>query len=273
MGTRHHGDGAGGTLVRRAVSRVRPPGRAAEQQYGVRDLAEPELLLEAWDQASVAPVAGRGAVLVQLAGLCPDLDSVLDLGVSECAALAALAHATAFGREVAGVITCSSCGELLSAQVSLPNAEELLTAATAGPRQAVVGEFTVRAPTTRDLLAAAATPDRARAVLLSRCVRHGDGSPVDPAQLTQEEASLLDEAAEAITAATMTTLCARCPACGEQVRAALDTAAVLWDRVDIAAPALMEEVAVLARAFGWSEADLLAMPAARRAAYLERVET
>lgn len=272
MGTRHRGDGAGGTLVRRAVSRVRPPGRAAEQQQGVRDLAEPALLLEAWDQASVAPVAGRGAVLVRLAGLCPDLDSALDLGVGECAALAALAHVTAFGREVAGVITCSSCGELLSVQVSLPAAEELVTAAAAGCRKVSVGEFTVRAPTTRDLFAAAATPDRACAVLLSRCVRRGDGSPVDPAQLNQEEAALLDEAAEAITA-TMTTLCVRCPACGEHARAALDTAAVLWDRVDIAAPALMEEVAVLARAFGWSEADLLAMPAARRAAYLERVET
>ncbi|WP_077800222.1 hypothetical protein [Streptomyces sp. JHA26] len=255
------------------MSRVRPPGRGAEQRHRVRDLAEPALLLDAWDQASVAPVAGRGAVLVRLAGLCPDLDSALDLGVGECAALATLAHLRAFGREVAGVITCSSCGELLSAQVSLPAAEELVAAAAAGCREVAVGEFTVRAPTTRDLLAAAATPDRAYAVLLSRCVRRGDGSPVDPAQLTQEEAALLDEAAETITAATMTTLCVRCPACGEHVRAALDTAAVLWERVDIAAPALMEEVAVLARAFGWSEADLLAMPAARRAAYLERVET
>ncbi|WP_406224118.1 hypothetical protein [Streptomyces canus] len=249
-----------------------PPGRAAEH-HAVRDLAEPELLLDAWGQASVAPVAGRGAVLVRFAGLCPDLDCALDLGVGECAALAALAHATAFGREVAGVITCSSCGELLSAQVSLPTAEELVTAAAAsGPRQVSVGEFTVRAPTIRDLLAAAASPDRACAVLLSRCVLRGDGSPVDPAELTQEEKSLLDEAAEAITAATMTTLCVRCPACGEHVRAALDTAAVLCDRIAIAAPALMEEVAVLAEAFGWSEADLLSMPAARRAAYLEWVE-
>lgn len=272
MGTRQHGDGAGGTVVRRAVSRLAPPGRAAER-HDVRDLAEPELLLDAWDQASAAPVAGRGAVLVRLAGLCPDLDSALDLGVGECAALAALAHARAFGREVAGVITCSSCGEPLSAQVSLPTAEELVTAAAAGPRHVAVAGFTVRAPTTRDLLLAAASPDRARAVLLSRCVRRADGSPVDPAELTREEEALLDEAAEAITAATMTTLCVRCPACDGHVRAALDTAAVLWDRIDIAAPALMEEVAVLARAFGWSEADLLAMPAARRAAYLERVET
>ncbi|MER5384420.1 hypothetical protein ABT040_29855 [Streptomyces sp. NPDC002688] len=239
----------------------------------MRDLAEPELLLEAWDQASVAPVAGRGAVLVQLAGLCPDLDSALDLEVGECAALAALAHARAFGREVAGVITCSSCAELLSAQVSLPTAHELVAAAATRPQQAVVAGFTVRAPTMRDLLAAAESPDRACAVLLSRCVRRSDGSPVDPAELTAQEQSLLDEAAEAITDDTLPMLGMRCPACDYQVRAALDIAAVLWDRIDITAPALMEEVAVLAQAFGWSEADLLAMPAARRAAYLAKVDT
>ncbi len=251
---------------------VLSPGSVPEHGV-VRDLAEPALLLDAWGHASAAPVAGRGAVLVQFAGLCPDLDSALDLGVGECGALAALAHATAFGHEVAGLITCSSCGQLLSAQVSLPSTHELVTAAATSPQQTAVGGFTVRAPTVRDMLAAAESPDRACAVLLSRCVRRQDGSAVDPAELTAGERAHLDEAAEAITGATLPMLCMRCPACDHQVRGALDIAAVLWDRIDITAPALMEEVALLAQAFGWSEADLLAMPAARRAAYLARLET
>ncbi|MGW1245207.1 hypothetical protein [Streptomyces bobili] len=239
----------------------------------MRDLAEPTVLLDAWGHASMAPVAGRGAVLVQLAGLCPDLDSALDLSVGDCAALAALAHATAFGGEVAGFITCASCGELLSAQVSLPTAHELVTAAARCPQQVTVGDFTVRAPTMRDLLAAAEAPDQACAVLLSRCVRRHDGSPADPTELTAKERSQLDEAAETITGDTLPMLCMRCPACDCQVRAALDIAAVLWDRIDMSAPELMEEVALLAQAFGWSEGDLLAMPAARRTAYLARLET
>ncbi|MEW2051822.1 hypothetical protein [Streptomyces sp. NPDC005476] len=248
-----------------------PPGRAVRRDAG-RDLAEPHLLLEAWDQAATAPAAVRCAVLVQLAGLCPDLESALDLDVGECADLAALVHATTFGREVEGVITCSFCGETLSVEICLPIRKEPVADTANGLRRAAVGEFTVRAPTTRDLLAAAAAPDRARAVLLSRCVQHRDGRPVDPAELTAEQESLLDEAAESITDAALPMLCTRCPACDNEVRAALDVAALLWDRINVAAPRLMTEVAVLARAFGWSEADLLAMPAARRAAYLARVE-
>ncbi|WP_051820516.1 hypothetical protein [Streptomyces flavochromogenes] len=239
----------------------------------VRSLADPELLLRAWEQASSAPVAARSAVFVHLAGLSPDLDSALDLDVGACATLAAHAHAVAFGREVTGVVACQSCGELMDAQVSLPPAEDLTVAPAAREQDAVVGDFTVRPLTTRHLIAATADPDKARTVLLSCCVRRSDGTPFDPSCLTAEEETLLDVAAERLTGQALLMLRMQCPQCDRPVPAALDPGAVLWDQIDMAALRLMEDVAVLARAFGWSEADVLALPTSRRNAYLERAES
>ena len=52
----------------------------------------------------------------------------------------------------------------------------------------------------------------------------------------------------------------------------LDVGEFLWAEVRQAAMRLLEDVHALAWAYGWREADLLAMPAQRRAFYLARVQ-
>ena len=64
---------------------------------------------------------------------------------------------------------------------------------------------------------------------------------------------------------------ASCPECGADVGAPLDVGALLWDRVARAAGEALHEVAELAAAFGWSEADVLGLTPLRRRAYLELV--
>ena len=54
-------------------------------------------------------------------------------------------------------------------------------------------------------------------------------------------------------------------------RSALDVPGLVWDEVDAVARRLVDEVHALASAYGWAERDILAMGAARRAAYLARV--
>ncbi|MFD7324212.1 hypothetical protein ACFV9D_24460 [Streptomyces sp. NPDC059875] len=245
----------------------------AVRQTTVRDLADPARLLTVWEEALVALPAARTAVLLQLAGLTADLDGALDLTIGPCAALAARAHRAAFGPDIDGLVTCPHCGELLETRVRLPSCDDAAGGTpTADPGEARVGAYAVRAPTVRDLLAAASSQDGdARAVLLARCVRRLDGRSFDPAALTPAEEALVDEAAERLAGETDPVLRAVCPACAGGVVAALDVGAVLWDQIDAAAPALMAEVAALARAFGWSERAVLAMSPVRRQAYLTRV--
>ena len=125
-------------------------------------------------------------------------------------------------------------------------------------------ELRVRAPTTRDLLAARDREDPARA-LLTACVSDATGAPADPDELGEETLDLVDAAAEELAGAAAIVVRAACPDCGEAVAAPLDVGALLWERVARAAAQALREVAELAAAFGWSEAEVLALTPLRRA--------
>jgi hypothetical protein len=114
-------------------------------------------------------------------------------------------------------------------------------------------------------VAAAADP---AAALLARCVTAAGGSPVDVAALPEDVRVEVDAAAEQLAGPGSVVVRVDCPECGAQARAPLDVPALLWERVRLAAPALLEQVAELAAAFGWSEAEVLALGPARRSAYL-----
>jgi hypothetical protein len=59
-----------------------------------------------------------------------------------------------------------------------------------------------------------------------------------------------------------------CPECGAGFDADLDPAAFVWAEVEARARRVLIEVDALARAYGWTEADVLALSESRRAAYL-----
>ena len=60
-----------------------------------------------------------------------------------------------------------------------------------------------------------------------------------------------------------------CTACGEKWEVAFDPSSFLAEELGAEARRAMAEVASLARAYGWSEREILAMSAARRQGYLE----
>jgi hypothetical protein len=60
-----------------------------------------------------------------------------------------------------------------------------------------------------------------------------------------------------------------CAACGHVTAQALDVPAFVWADAMARVDRMMADVAVLGRAFGWTEAQTLALPAGRRARYVE----
>jgi hypothetical protein len=64
----------------------------------------------------------------------------------------------------------------------------------------------------------------------------------------------------------------QCPDCETGWTTDVDPAAFVWRELEEHAQAALLEVASLAAAFGWSEAEVLAMSRERRRAYLELVE-
>jgi hypothetical protein len=232
-------------------------------------LGDTALLLTAWEAAGAVPASAVGAVLLHHAGMVDDLDTCLDLPLVTVSALVARVYSESFGDTVEGVLTCGSCEEPLEVTLPLdafsemPDSPDRATVTFPPAGRAIV----VRCPTTRDLLAVAAAADPAGA-LLDRCVTGADGDAFDPDTLDPESREAADAAAEDLAGAAAAVVRSTCPRCGDEVSADVDVTALLWQRVTDEVPAVLAEVVELASAYGWSEADIMAMSAPRRGAYL-----
>jgi predicted RNA-binding Zn-ribbon protein involved in translation (DUF1610 family) len=158
-----------------------------------------------------------------------------------------------FGGQFAAVTTCPACGETLDVDFALD----------AEPRRGADQDTQepLRLPDTLDLLAVLPLPpDERLATLAERLV----GRAVPAAEIENLDGRLtaLDPLAEI-------SLGFECPACGEGWQTVFDIAAYLWDELDDVAVRLMRETDLLARTYGWSEAQILAVPPHRRQVYLD----
>jgi hypothetical protein len=130
----------------------------------------------------------------------------------------------------------------------------------------------LRPPTSDDLLALAAAPDAgaAEALLLARCVaaeRDGAVELADQLPESVREAAVA-ALAEADPAADLR-FDVTCPTCDHGWEPPFDPAAYLWAEVERWALRALRDVHDLARAYGWREADVLALSPLRRQLYLE----
>jgi hypothetical protein len=64
----------------------------------------------------------------------------------------------------------------------------------------------------------------------------------------------------------------QCPACQESFEEALDLASFFWSELEGRARRLLLDVHALASAYGWSEAEILALSQPRRNFYLRQVQ-
>lgn len=230
--------------------------------------ARPGETLALWEAlASTTSVARGASVLVALGAAAGLADAVrMPLATAARAALGELRERA--GPQVQTVLTCPDCGAVLDVPLRL---DDLLDATGDLPEGAAAGLVTVdgvvvRGPTTEDLLVALASEDPS-AALRGRCVTWPAGvgaTTADPA--VQERVSA---AAEELAGASALAVRLDCPDCGGDVAAEVDAVALLADRVADEVRDLLADVAELAMAFGWSEADVLQLSDARRHAYLD----
>jgi hypothetical protein len=64
-------------------------------------------------------------------------------------------------------------------------------------------------------------------------------------------------------------LALNCPSCRHHWTAPFDVVSYLWIEIQSWASRLLREIHLLASAYGWREADILALSEPRRRAYLE----
>jgi hypothetical protein len=220
--------------------------------------------LSLWERGAGRHLIDRAALLAATArrDVPPEEVASLTLG-AVTRALLALRTAT-FGPRLALVADCERWGERL--ELTLDAALLSVPASTAG--EIVVRGRRMRLPTLADLAAIEGEADSARAVLrlADRCTVSGDGE-VDADAIAEIEAALDAHEPDADLSLSLT-----CAVCGQETAAELDVDALLWDEIAVTARALLWDVHRLASANGWSEAAILSLSTARRAAYLAMVE-
>jgi len=232
-------------------------------------------LLAAWEAGYGRTTADRAVVLAALSSGLP-ADEVADLPLGQCDLLVLRLRELSFGSRMDALAECPGCGAELDVVV---DTSELICRTTMACHPAArhpleVGDraVVVRPLTVGDLLAGSAD----RAGLLARCVTASPAAeaaqPVPlPAELLAEPAFLdaIEAELDLLDPQAAAGIDLDCPDCGASWQAAADVTEFVWSEVDRFARRLLLDVHALASAYGWTEADVLAVSPARRRFYLQ----
>lgn len=229
-------------------------------------------VLDLWDLASELAPAQRAtaAVAVALPGRSRTELGELSLGARDRLLLGLLgADTTAV---IEGVIDCEACAEPIELTISC--AQLLGSPPPAQPEPFAYDGWRIRwrLPTGDDLAAAGQLDDDTDlpAFLLARCVLDVQG-PTGPAtvhDLPDTVRSRLIDTIDDWDPLTDIRLQAACPCCGAAQSVDLDVATLVWTEIATQATMLLHEVHTLARAYGWSQSEVLALSTRRRRAYV-----
>ena len=234
-------------------------------------------LLTVWERGLTQSWVQRPLSLLEIA--CPEQskNELAQLSIGQRDAYLLTLREQTLGAQVVSNVVCEQCGERveMNFEISdirlLPEAEE--------PKALLLEkdgyEVRFRLPNSVDL-AANSEISEVEAItvrLLRQCVVSVQykGEAVDSDQLPSEvEQALLAQMEEADPQANVQ-LAIACPACGHEWQSMFDIVSFFWRELDVWARRLLGEVHVLASAYGWCEADILAMSAQRRQLYLEMI--
>jgi hypothetical protein len=249
----------------------------------VRALAAADIL-ETWELAAAA--GGTGRALAMLGRTWPDLgdERLAGLPLGRRDALLLELYRQTFGDELDLFVSCPSCGQGLELEVTAADLLAGRPAEELAPPSGEAGQdfreleadglwLHFRLTSSADLAAAEQAPDpaAARTVLVERVVAAArrDGEEIAPAELYEHELQRLSAALAAADPLAEVVFDLECRVCSHRWQVSCDVADCCWRQLDAAARRLLREVHLLARGYGWREADVLALAPLRRRHYLE----
>jgi hypothetical protein len=185
-----------------------------------------------------------------------------------------------FGNQLAAWVACPRCDEKLEFAID----GRTLMGPANGPDQkgandaiVVVNGQSYRLPSSRDLVLAASENDPRRAALriLKSCLTGSEqpDSAADRPVWSDEEIERIGERMALADPLAEIRLTLHCPNCEQDWEETLDIVSFVWAEIDARARRLFVEIHTLASAYGWTETEVLALGADRRARYVEMVRS
>jgi predicted nucleic acid-binding Zn-ribbon protein len=224
-------------------------------------------LLQLWERTVDLGPVGRALGLAEAAGADPDRLRSAPYGQTSARVLDL--RESLIGPDLAATAGCPDCGSRV--EFTMPLADLKGPFPRSQESSLNLGGYDVRwrPATPEDLLEAAAASDP-EATLRRRCLRAttAAGESVDPVSLPDAVADAAGDAMSFADPLADVQVQLTCPDCGVAFDADLDLASFVWTEVEARAKRVICEVDVLARAYGWTEPDVLALSEARRASYL-----
>jgi hypothetical protein len=242
-------------------------------------------LLETWERAAGRAPVEQALAILGAAFPGEPADGLTRLSIGQRDACLLELRRLTFGSQLMGLVACPACSERLEMSFDI---DDLWPAGLAKPEPGTLPsaqaeasfslapyEVTFRLPTSADLgvLTRLDDPDLAQKQLLKACVLNArcDEKEVPVGDLPEDILTAVTERMNQADPLADLTLAATCPACGHRWQVLFDIASFFWSEINAWAVRLMYEVHVLASAYGWREADILAMSAWRRQGYLELI--
>jgi hypothetical protein len=238
-----------------------------------------EHILRAWEHGRNRHAVDKALLLLSLA--CSDLSPIelSNLTVGQRNTLLLDLRQKTLGPQADCFAKCPQCGAQL--EFTIDRAAFYAPAHDAAP-VAPINMLTVdgyqvsfRLPTSIDLatLVGCHDAEQGSQLLIARCVVRAEqaGHTVDAAELPVSVITALAQAMLDLEPQAEMELQLVCEECEHTWTALFDIVSFFWAELEVQAKRLLREVDSLACAYGWSEAEILALSATRRQFYLERV--
>jgi hypothetical protein len=236
------------------------------------------VILEVWERGLRQPLQRQIVALLTATVPGAAARDLAALPLGERDALLFDLREQLFGPDVATIASCPGCGERLEAGFSLAEVRVPPLPAREGDIEihAAAHRICFRPPNTADLLAVPEGADAgvARAILLERCIVEASdsrGKPVAPKALPSAVLPAIMEGMARSDPQAVVELDLACAACGRAFQAVFDIAGFLMREIHAWAQQMLRDIDSLARAYGWREADILALSPMRRQFYLDLV--
>ncbi|AFL88412.1 hypothetical protein Terro_2506 [Terriglobus roseus DSM 18391] len=219
------------------------------------------MVVRAWEAGSTVTAWQRPAALLSALTDIP-LQQTLRLGIARRDAALVAWRTALFGVQWPAFAQCPACKTML--EYELPQRSATVVESDEALEIDVSGlHLQVRWPNSLDLADAAACPDarEGRALLLKRIL---------PEPVAEDfVGSVLTAMADAHNGFTGIDL--QCPECAAHWSEVFEAGEYLWREVRAAGRRILRDVDALARAYGWSETEILSLSDLRRNEYLAMV--
>jgi len=262
-------------------------------------------LFQVWETGLDQSMASRALTLLQAAN--PELDgrALAALSVGERDGLLLTLREWTFGARLTALAACPQCQEQVEFEFEAksirapallpanPAAAErqpsgdgqpaqfqtVVAAAGGDPDRQNPVEVSFRLPTAADMVALAGAGVSAgiepRTWLLQHCILSAasEGQLLPVTELPQAVIEAVVARMAELDEQAAVELALTCPSCGRQWAETFDILAYFWSEIQRWAQQILVAIHTLARAYGWREADILALSPRRRQIYMQMVTT